>query len=52
MINDYLVENCGVKESSMRDMTPEEKEEYNRIIHNLYKPTGINIFDLADKDEE
>lgn len=51
MINDYLVENCGVKESPMRDMTPEEKEEYNRILDKYYKPTGINIFNLVDTEE-
>ena len=28
-------------------LTEEEEIEYNKILDSLYKPTGINIFDLC-----
>jgi len=28
-------------------LTEEEKIEYNKILDNLYRPTGINIFDFC-----
>lgn len=39
--NTYEEEN-----SPMRDMTEDEKAEYRRVLDTLYKPTGLNLFDL------
>lgn len=31
----------------MRDFTKEEAEEYQKSLKKIYKPTGVNIFDLC-----
>lgn len=49
---------CGDKETTintgnhliMRDFTEEEQEEYNKVLDKLYEPTGLNIFELAEKN--
>ena len=36
----------------MRDATPEEQGCINNYIKDISEPTGINIFDLLDSNEE
>lgn len=36
----------------MREATPEENEKINAYIESIAVPTGINIFDLLDKNDE
>ena len=38
---------AGFFAGELRDLTKEEKEEYNEILNSIYKPTEINIFDLC-----
>lgn len=37
---------------NMRDTTPEEQNSINSHIKNISVPTGVNIFDLLDSNEE
>jgi hypothetical protein len=30
----------------MRDFTPKETKNYKRALSKIYKPTGLNVFDL------
>lgn len=34
-------------ESDMRDFTKEEAETYKASLKKIYKPTGVNIFDIC-----
>lgn len=34
-------------DGELRDFTEEENEEYNKVLDSIYKPTGLNIFDLC-----
>lgn len=34
---------CG----EMREFTPSELEQYNNAVCKLYKPTGLNIFEIC-----
>ena len=44
---------CQEEENSpMRDMTEDEQAEYHRILDTLYKPTGLNLFDFLDDEDE
>ena len=36
----------------MRDMTPEESEAHSRYISSISTPTGVNIWDILDKEEK
>ena len=36
----------------MRDVTPEEQKCIDNHIKNISVPTGVNIFDLLDSNEE
>lgn len=36
----------------MRDATPEEQKYIDNHIKNISVPTGVNIFDLLDSNEE
>ena len=36
----------------MREMTPEESEAYSRYISSISTSTGVNIWDLIDKNAE
>lgn len=36
----------------MRDTTPEEQASINTYIKSISKDTGVNIFDLLDKEEQ
>lgn len=36
----------------MRDTTPEENEAHNKYLSNISQKTGINIWDLIDKDND
>ena len=33
----------------MKDFSPEEAEEYRKVVKEMFKDTGINIKDLIDK---
>ena len=35
----------------MREATKEEQESVNRYIENIFKPTGVNFFDLLDEKD-
>lgn len=37
---------------NMRDTTPEEQKCIDNHIKNISVPTGVNIFDLLDSNEE
>ena len=40
---DYLLENS-------RDFTEEEAKAYKEGLRNIYKPIGVNIFDLSENE--
>lgn len=48
----YMSDLVETLSENSRDMTEEERQEYNQVIHNLYKPTGINLFDLTKENDD
>lgn len=51
VMSPYMSDLVETLSENSQDMTEEEKKEYNEIIHNLYKPIGINLFDLTEDDK-
>ena len=37
--------------SSMRDLTPEERDSINNYIESISHPTGVNIFDIINEEQ-
>lgn len=37
---------------NMRDATPEEQQNIDEYIKSISTPTGVNLFDLLEDDEE
>ena len=42
----------GEKSFKMRDATPEEQEAIDKYIKSISKPTGVNIFDFYEDEEQ
>ena len=49
------IKKCKIKEvlpMDMKDFSPEERDEYNRILKEESKGTGISIYDYYNITEE
>lgn len=44
---DYYERMTGYFDGELRDFTKEESEQYEELLDSIYKPTGLNIFDLC-----
>lgn len=42
----------GEKSFKMRDATPEEREAVDKYIKSISKPTGVNVFDFYEDEEQ
>lgn len=38
--------------SKMRDFTEDEKEKYRLSLKQIYKDTGVNIFEMVDNKDK
>lgn len=47
-----LIEEAKELFGEMRDATPEEQQSINEYIKSISIPTGVNLFDLLEDNEE
>ena len=47
-----MIEEAEELFGKMRDATPEEQQNIDEYIKSISMPTGVNLFDLLDNEEE
>ena len=47
-----MIEEAEELFGNMRDATPEEQQRINEYIKSISIPTGVNLFDLLENNEE